>query len=140
MNARGMFFSENTRFSNAEERAFAREDLVYQITETLLMAMEDKDVSKVELARRLNKSKSHVSRLLDGSRNMTLASLSDMCFAIGITPEVKIPVDLPEKRKEASWSQASLKHELKTKQTSYKSEGNIISVPSATWQSSKRVA
>ncbi|PCE67576.1 helix-turn-helix transcriptional regulator [Salinivibrio sp. YCSC6] len=137
MSARDMFFPKGTQFSDAEERAFAREDLVYQVTETLLMAMEDKGVSKVELARRLNKSKSHVTRLLDGSRNMTLASLSDICFAIGITPEVKIPVNLPEKRSESGWSRASFKQDAKTKKASYKSESNIVIVPSATW---KRVA
>ena len=30
--------------------------------------------------------------MLSGSRNMPLSTLSDICFALGFKPEVKIPV------------------------------------------------
>jgi DNA-binding Xre family transcriptional regulator len=52
------------------------------------VALEDLDISKQELARKLGKSKSHVTQLLSGARNMTLGTLSDICFALEITPKV----------------------------------------------------
>lgn len=54
--------------------------------------MEELNISKVDLAKRLGKSKSYVTQMLSGSRNMTLSTLSDICFALGFKPEVKIPV------------------------------------------------
>ncbi len=141
MSAREMFFPEGTEFSEAEERAFARDDLIYMVTETLLMAMEDKEISKVELAKRLNKSKSHVSRLLDGSRNMTLASLSDICFALGIQPEVRIPVELPETYQKApKWSSVQVKPLTIKNKTRYKRAGNVLKVEKAGWTNYNKVA
>ncbi|MCG9578214.1 helix-turn-helix transcriptional regulator [Vibrio tubiashii] len=92
MSARDMFYPKDTCFSNAEEKAYAREDLVFNVTEDLLVMLDELDVSKAELARRLGKSKSYVTQVLSGSRNMTLGSFSDICFALGFKPEVKIPV------------------------------------------------
>lgn len=92
MSARDMFYSSDTCFSDAEERAYAREDLVFNVTEDLLVMLEDLNISKAELARRLGKSKSYVTQVLSGSRNMTLGSFSDICFALGFKPKVKIPV------------------------------------------------
>ena len=60
MSARDMFYSKDTCFTDAEERAYAREDLVFNVTEDLLVMLEDLNVSKAELARRLGKSKSYV--------------------------------------------------------------------------------
>ena len=76
----------------AEYRAFAREELLYNVTEDLLVIMEDSDISKKELARRLGKSRSYVTQVLSGSRNMTLGSFSDICFALGVKPQIHLPV------------------------------------------------
>ncbi|MBA3980992.1 MAG: XRE family transcriptional regulator [Alcanivorax sp.] len=89
-----MFFAPGTDFSRAEDRALAREDLIYNVTEDMLVAMERADVSKKELARRLGRSKSYVTQLLSGARNMTLGTLSDICFALDITPRITI-LDAP---------------------------------------------
>ncbi|MCU7906895.1 MAG: helix-turn-helix transcriptional regulator [Candidatus Thiodiazotropha sp. (ex Epidulcina cf. delphinae)] len=83
-----MFYPESKDFSNAEKRAFAREELVYNVTEDILVVLDDLGISKKELARRLGKSRSYVTQVLSGSRNMTLGSLSDICFAIGVKPKV----------------------------------------------------
>ena len=89
-----MFFAPGTDFSRAEDRALAREDLIYNVTEDMLVAMERADVSKKELARRLGRSRSYVTQLLGGARNMTLGTLSDICFALDITPRITI-LDAP---------------------------------------------
>ncbi|WP_233080713.1 helix-turn-helix domain-containing protein [Rheinheimera soli] len=92
MSAKDMFYQKDTCFSNAENRAYAREELVFNVTEDLLVFLEEINVSKAELARRLGKSKSYITQILSGSRNMTLGSFSDICFALGFKPEIKIPV------------------------------------------------
>lgn len=76
----------------AEKRRFAREELVYNVTEDILVALEDLVLTKKELARRLGKSRSYVSQVLSGARNMTLGSLSDICFALDIEPKVSVKV------------------------------------------------
>jgi transcriptional regulator with XRE-family HTH domain len=93
MSAKHMFYSKSKDFSNADQKAFAREELVFNVTEDLLLILEDLSLSKAELARRLGKSKSYVTQILSGSRNMTLGSFSDICFALGFKPEVTLPVE-----------------------------------------------
>ncbi len=93
MSAKDMFFLGDKIFSNTEERAYAREDFVYNVTEDILVALEDLDVSKKELARRLGKSRSYITQILSGSRNMTLGSLSDICYALGTKPRITIPIE-----------------------------------------------
>ena len=87
---RDLFFQEDTDFSRAEDRALAREELIYNATEDLLVLMERMEVSKKELARRLGRSKSYVTQLLSGARNMTLGTLSDICFALGTVPRMTL--------------------------------------------------
>ncbi|GEM_PF-1009922 len=74
----------------AEEhkRIYASEELTFNVTEDILIQMEDKGVSKSELAEKLGKTKSHISQLLSGSRNMTLRTLADICFALDVKPTV----------------------------------------------------
>ncbi|CAM3558773.1 MULTISPECIES: helix-turn-helix transcriptional regulator [Pseudoalteromonas] len=87
-----MFFPEEPNVSKAERRAFSREELIFNVTEDLLVKLEELDISKAELARRLGKSKSCITQMLNGSRNMTLGTFSDICFELGFKPEVKIPL------------------------------------------------
>ena len=113
MSAKDMFYPEGKDFSNAEERAFARERLVYNVTEDILVALEDRGVSKKELARRLGKSRSYVTQILSGARNMTLGSLSDICFALNIVPELNFVTEnefgIHEISKEYSWTNVETK-------------------------------
>ncbi|MEW6999121.1 transcriptional regulator [Colwelliaceae bacterium BS250] len=92
MNTKQEINVEQSILINSEERAFAREELVYNVTEDFLVILEDFEITKKELARRLGKSRSYVTQILSGSRNMTLGSFSDICFALGFKPEIKLPV------------------------------------------------
>lgn len=78
-----MLCKEYNSSSIADERAYQRDELIYNVTEDILVLLEDMNISKKELARRLGKSQSYVTQTLSGSRNMTLSSLSDICFALG---------------------------------------------------------
>ena len=80
--------SGSDELSNTEQKFFNREELIYNVTEDLLVIMEDLGISKKELAKRLGKSKSYVTQILSGSRNMTLRSLSDLCTELGTKAKV----------------------------------------------------
>jgi transcriptional regulator with XRE-family HTH domain len=88
MSIENLFYDEGHEFSVAEQRAFSKEGLIYNVTEDLLLAMERKGITRKELARKLNKSQSYVTQMLSGRRNMTLGTLSDMCFSLDFTPTV----------------------------------------------------
>jgi transcriptional regulator with XRE-family HTH domain len=92
MTARNMFYSKDKQFSNAEKKLFVRDDFIFNVTEDILCIMEEKNISKTKLAILLGKNKSYITQVLSGSRNMTLGSLSDICFALGVTPELVLPV------------------------------------------------
>jgi len=115
MSARDMFYPKGAEFSNADERAFAKEELVYNVTEDLLVILEDMEITKKELANRLGKSKSFVSQVLSGARNMTLGTLSDICFALEIKPKVVLPVGEAPKKVETktrySWEDVQSQHD-----------------------------
>jgi transcriptional regulator with XRE-family HTH domain len=97
-----MFYPAGKTFETREERLFARQDFVYNVTEDLLVAIETQNITKQDLANRLGKSRSFVTQLLSGSRNMTLGTLSDICFALDIKPTVKLNL----KNSDAEWQDA----------------------------------
>lgn len=136
MSAKDMVFSEDKEFSRAEERAYAREELVYNVTEDILVALEDLSVSKKELARRLGKSRSYITQILSGARNMTLGTLSDICFALGVKPKVMIPaesvLETLQRRGEISWKMEA--HESKTEEMIRKSENVYDYRDSKVWE------
>ena len=123
MSAKDMFYPENKEFSNAEEKAFAREELVYNVTEDILVALEKLEISKKELARRLGKSRSFVTQVLSGARNMTLGTLSDICFSVGARPKITLTVDAVQNREEFQWQNEKVG--IKTNQLIIQSE-NVI--------------
>ena len=63
-----------------------QEKLILEVTESIFREMEKRNISKSELATRLDRSNAHVSQLLNGNRNMTLRTLADISGAIGVEP------------------------------------------------------
>lgn len=84
------FAEEIFGFPYISDREMASERLVFNTTEDILLAMQDTGITKRELAKKLGKSASHVSQLLDGTRNMTLKTLSDISYALGAEAKVVI--------------------------------------------------
>lgn len=72
--------------SPERRRTFAQERLIVDVSEEIWGAMRAKGVSKADLAKKLGCSKSHVTQILNGRRNMTLRSLADICFHLGLQP------------------------------------------------------
>ena len=72
-------------FSRTREgrRFDARERLIFDITEDLCRIMEDKGVSKSELARRTGVSQAYITKILRDGSSFTLGKVSDLFFALG---------------------------------------------------------
>ncbi|MDZ4802175.1 MAG: hypothetical protein SGI92_28795 [Bryobacteraceae bacterium] len=68
---------------------YEREALAIDAMEIISDLMEREQVTKVELAGRLKKSKAHVTQVLSGSRNMTLHTLAEVLFALGYKAELR---------------------------------------------------
>jgi transcriptional regulator with XRE-family HTH domain len=72
--------------SKQGKKELAREDLIVSVTEQIWQALESSRMTKADLARALETSKSNVTQLLGGQRNMTLATLADIAEAMGTKP------------------------------------------------------
>lgn len=70
--------------------SYQAEKLSLAVTEEIAKAMAAKKVNKAELARRLGVSKARVTRLLNGSPNLTLKTLA----YIGVALESEFEIDL----------------------------------------------
>lgn len=68
---------------------YEREALALDAAELISQLMQVARVNKTELAGLVGTSKSHITSLLSGSRNMTMHTLADLTFALGYKVEIK---------------------------------------------------
>jgi len=55
-----------------EDLEFRTEEIILDFTEKIVTMMEKKNISRAELARRLNVSKAFVTKMLNGNPNLTI--------------------------------------------------------------------
>jgi transcriptional regulator with XRE-family HTH domain len=79
-------------------RLLSVEALVAEASEVIARLMAEQNVSKADLARRLNKSRAWVTQLLSGKANMTVRTLAEVVYALDA--EVKLRAHPP------SWKMA----------------------------------
>lgn len=89
--------STRTPEQEAEYQTYlAQEILITDVTEMIVGLMQEAKVTRLEMARRLGKSKGFVSHLLSGQRNMTLRTLADLVGAVEHRVEVfAVPCSAP---------------------------------------------
>lgn len=80
------FLEQWAKQSEANTKLVAQETLITSVTEEIWKAMEEAGINKAELARKLGATKGYVTQVLNGSRNMTLRTLADICFALDRQP------------------------------------------------------
>lgn len=80
-------------------RVFAQERLIVAVTECIWEQLEEQQKTKADVAKTLGKSKAYLTQVLNGTRNMTLRTLSDIAFALG----VRVDVELHPVRQSDSW-------------------------------------
>lgn len=79
----GETLSDQVCSTDQGERIWQQERTILDATERICELMLKNKVTRSDLAYRLGKSKGYVSQLLDGERNMTLRTLSDVFVALG---------------------------------------------------------
>ena len=73
--------------SDENRRLHHEEGLILEVTEQIWEALEKKDWSLTQLAEKLGVGLSRVSKLLNGTSNMTLRTLADIMYVLGIPVE-----------------------------------------------------
>jgi len=59
-----------------------------EVTKKILDAMEVKDISKADLARKLNTTPSNISQILNGNRNLTIDTICEISMALGMISQI----------------------------------------------------
>lgn len=76
--------------SDDARREYERERLAIWALDEISEAMEKANLSKADIARVLGTSRSHITQVFSGSRNVTLGTLSDLAWACGFRAAVKL--------------------------------------------------
>ena len=88
-------FVEKLMSDDEGRKLYFREDLIFEITESICKVMAEKDISKAELARRASVSKSNITQLLSGDHNMRLTTVASLLYALDSKLEVTpVPLDV----------------------------------------------
>lgn len=81
-----------------QTEAYAQESARCEISEQICRKMKRRKVSRAEMARRLNTSRSYVTQLLQGNGNFTLDKMAEIAHALGC----ELRVQLVEKKEGAA--------------------------------------
>lgn len=71
-------------------RLLRQEELILDVTESLIAALQQSEITQAELASKLGRTRGFVSQLLGGGRNLTLRTISDVASALGFRPKLKL--------------------------------------------------
>lgn len=82
-NYRSDIIAQRLAKSENLKRLFALDVAMLSITSALIEEMQKQNVSRVDLAKRIGKSKGFVSQVLSGSRNMTVRTIAEIAVALG---------------------------------------------------------
>ena len=75
---------------DARSVEFEAERLILEASELILETMEQNGVTRSDLAKKIRKTKGHVSQLLDGEQNMTLRTLAKIAYVLGYRVELSL--------------------------------------------------
>ena len=76
-------------------KLYFREDLIFEITETICKVMDEKGINKTKLSRLAGVSKSNITQLLSGDQNMRLTTVADLLYALDSKLAVSaVPLDI----------------------------------------------
>ena len=74
---------------NYMENPDIRKEMVKnEVTKKILDAMEEKNISKADLARKLKTTPSNVSQILNGNRNLTIDTICEISMALGMISQI----------------------------------------------------
>ena len=78
---------------NYMENPDIRKEMVKnEVTKKILDAMEEKNISKADLARKLKTTPSNVSQILNGNRNLTIDTICEISMALGMISQISFEI------------------------------------------------
>lgn len=85
--------------SKAGRKEYLRESLFLEVTEAICDLMKKQKINRVQLAKRLGRTKGCITKILNGSRGMSLKTVADIFGALNRSVEIKVVVlDNPKLR------------------------------------------
>jgi transcriptional regulator with XRE-family HTH domain len=81
---------ERSLAKRAATPEFLEDRIRYQITEQIVEALEEQGLQRRDLADRMGVSAALVSRLLNGSPNLTISTLARVASALGLDVDVRL--------------------------------------------------
>jgi len=83
-------------YAEARERtSYWTADTIYSFTEELARAMEERHISRSELARRIGTSPAYVTKIMGGDVNFTVSTMVRLADAVGL----RIDLNMTSKEK-----------------------------------------
>jgi transcriptional regulator with XRE-family HTH domain len=73
-----------------DDPEFRLEELILDFTEKIAQKMEEKNISRAELARRLGVSRAFVTKLLNGNPNLTIKTMMSIADVLGCDLNIDI--------------------------------------------------
>lgn len=102
-------------------KLYFREDLIFEVTEAISQAMEEKGVNKAELSRLAGVSKSNITQLLSGDQNMRLTTVADLLYALDSKLAVSaVPLDNDSILESTTFNQWAPAVDIAIKQSEYR--------------------
>ena len=68
----------------------AKGNLIMEITEAFCDILEREGFTRQNLAEKMGRTRGYISQVLNGNRNMTLATLTEIAHHLGYCPEFKL--------------------------------------------------
>lgn len=113
-------FIEKLMSDDEGRKLYFREDLIFEITETIWKVMEEKGISKAELSRLAGVSKSNITQLLSGDHNMQLTTVADLLYTLDSKMMVSaVPLDIDNILESITFNSWTPAVELTVKQSEY---------------------
>ncbi len=114
-------FIEKLMSDDEGRKLYFREDLIFEITETIWKVMEEKGISKAELSRIAGVSKSNITQLLSGDHNMRLTTVADLLYALDSKMTVSaVPLDMDSILESITFNQWIPAVDITIKQSEYR--------------------
>jgi plasmid maintenance system antidote protein VapI len=72
----------------ALRREYEKERAISDVTEMIYFLMEEQNISKAQLATKMRTTGANITQLLNGTRNMTIATVTSILFCLGSSFEL----------------------------------------------------
>jgi transcriptional regulator with XRE-family HTH domain len=82
MSSKNISLSERLTSTVEGMRLWQQERAIFEVTERICALMQERQVTRAELARRLGATPGYITQLLDGTANMTIRKISDLYLAL----------------------------------------------------------